>query len=62
MSLPLMKFTVCIDPEIEDEVIKADAFWLDEQTGFLKLLVDKKPIAAFAPGKWSYFTLEAING
>ena len=57
------RWTVCIDPDVEDMVIEADRLWYAQDTGWLTFQNhedrgdDKgtKHIAAFAPDMWVYF-------
>lgn len=55
------RWEVCIDPDVESEVIEADILWYAQETGWLtfqnrsEAREGNKHIAVFAPGKWVYF-------
>lgn len=50
----LRKYEVCINPDIEDIEVEAEAYYFDDQVRVLKFLVDRKPVAVFNTG-WVYF-------
>lgn len=50
------RWSVCINPEIEDVLIEAERIWYAQDSGWLAFQnSDKGHHAAFAPGKWVYF-------
>lgn len=56
----MRKFTVSLPAgnEFEDIDVEAETFHYVNDTGWLSLQINKKPVAVFAPGKWAYFTVE----
>lgn len=57
------RWSVCINPDVEDVEIEADRLWYAQDTGWLTFqnadasgdVKGTKHVAAFAPGKWVYF-------
>lgn len=50
-------FAVCIDPDIEDVIVKAEVVFYVQDTGWLTFREnDGAPVAAFPPG-WRYFNV-----
>ena len=51
------RWSVCINPEIEDVEVEADRMWYAQDSGWLTFQNADGPghYAAFAPGKWVYF-------
>ena len=52
--MALRKFSICLSPELEDEVFEAEGYWFDEDKGTLKLLIDRKPVVMFPKGAWQF--------
>lgn len=51
------RWSVCINPEIEDVGVEADRIWYAQDSGWLTFQNADAPghYAAFAPGKWVSF-------
>lgn len=51
------RWEICVAPEMEDVIVEADGIFYSQETGWLAFqkVGFKGNIAAFAPGKWSYF-------
>lgn len=56
-NAPMRRWEVCIDAEVENEVIEAQTIWYSQDTGWLVFKVESggPPHAVFGPGKWLYF-------
>ena len=51
------RWSVCINPEIEDVEVEADRMWYAQDSGWLTFqnADGSGHYAVFAPGKWVYF-------